>query len=87
MTKTNKMAKTDWNVGALQPDDILIIDTVETLRVVADPLRLQILELLRGAPHTVKQLAAALRTPLKKLYYHLQCGRDRQWRCARPHDQ
>ena len=65
------MSKEDWHVGALQPDDILIIDSLETLRVVADPLRLKILELLRAAPHTVKQLAAALHTPLKKLYYHV----------------
>jgi DNA-binding transcriptional ArsR family regulator len=65
------MVKENWNVGALQPDDILIIDNLETLKVVADPLRLKILELLRGAPHTVKQLASALHTPLKKLYYHV----------------
>jgi DNA-binding transcriptional ArsR family regulator len=65
------MTKEDWNLGAIQPEDVFIIDSLETLKVVADPLRLKILELLRGAPHTVKQLGAALRTPLKKLYYHV----------------
>jgi DNA-binding transcriptional ArsR family regulator len=65
------MTKEEWHLGAIQPEDILIIDSVETLKVVADPLRLKILELLRGAPHTVKQLGAALHTPLKKLYYHV----------------
>jgi DNA-binding transcriptional ArsR family regulator len=65
------MTKEDWNVGAIQPEDIFLIDSLETLKIVADPLRLKILELLRSAPHTVKQLAAALHTPLKKLYYHV----------------
>jgi DNA-binding transcriptional ArsR family regulator len=65
------MAKEDWTLGAIQPEDVFLIDNLETLKVVADPLRLKILELLRGAPHTVKQLGAALHTPLKKLYYHV----------------
>jgi DNA-binding transcriptional ArsR family regulator len=65
------MTKEDWHLGAIQPEDIFIIDSLETLKIVADPLRLKILELLRGAPHTVKQLGAALHTPLKKLYYHV----------------
>src|SRR5215470_2705895 len=65
------MTKEDWHLGAIQPQDIFIIDSVDTLKVVADPLRLKILELLRSRPHTVKQLAAALHTPLKKLYYHV----------------
>jgi DNA-binding transcriptional ArsR family regulator len=65
------MPKEDWNVGALQPEDIFIIDNLETLKVVADPLRLKLIELLRSAPHSVKQLAGALHTPLKKLYYHV----------------
>ena len=64
------MPKEDWNLG-IPPDDILIIDNLETLKVIADPLRLKILELLRGETQTVKQLAAALNTPLKKLYYHV----------------
>jgi DNA-binding transcriptional ArsR family regulator len=65
------MTKHNLGVGALEPEDIFMIDTLDTLKVVADPLRLHILELLRGQPHTVKQLATALRTPLKKLYYHV----------------
>jgi DNA-binding transcriptional ArsR family regulator len=53
------------------PDDILVIDDVEVLRIVADPLRLRMLELLRREPATAKQLAQALNVPLKKLYYHI----------------
>lgn len=55
----------------LLPDDLRIIDSVETLRVVADPLRLRLLARLRRGPAVAKQLAADLETPLKGLYYHL----------------
>ena len=53
------------------PDDIFIINDVETLKVVADPLRLRLLDVLRRGPSTVKQLATVLEVPLKKLYYHV----------------
>lgn len=55
----------------LWPDDLRVIDSVETLRVVADPLRLRVLARLRRGQATAKQLAADLDTPLKGLYYHL----------------
>lgn len=55
----------------LFPADLKIIDSVETLRVVADPLRLRLLALLRRGPATAKELARGLGTPLKGLYYHL----------------
>jgi len=58
-------------LGHLPIEDIFLIDNLETLKVVADPLRLQILELLRREPQAVKQLAAAMSVPLKKLYYHI----------------
>jgi DNA-binding transcriptional ArsR family regulator len=53
------------------PDDIRMIDSVETLKIVADPQRLRILAALRRAPASAKELAAQLDTPLKGLYYHL----------------
>jgi DNA-binding transcriptional ArsR family regulator len=53
------------------PEDIQIIDTVETLKIVADPLRLRILAALRRSPATAKELARQLDTALKGLYYHL----------------
>lgn len=55
----------------LHPRDIKVIDTVETLKVVADPLRLRLLALLRRGAATAKELARGLDTPLKGLYYHL----------------
>jgi DNA-binding transcriptional ArsR family regulator len=53
------------------PDDLQIISTVETLKIVADPLRLRILAALRRSPATAKELARGLNTALKGLYYHL----------------
>lgn len=53
------------------PQDLQIIESVETLKVVADPLRLRILAMLRREPATARQIARELDTPIKKLYYHL----------------
>ncbi len=53
-------------------EDIRIIGDLETLRVVADPLRLRILEELRGAPRTVKQVAERVGQVPTKLYYHFR---------------
>ena len=55
----------------IYPSDLLIINDLETLKVAADPLRLNILNLLRGEPRTAKDLAKALRLPQTKLYYHI----------------
>jgi DNA-binding transcriptional ArsR family regulator len=65
------MTKKDRKMSGLEPENILVIDNLETLKVVADPLRLKILELLRREPQAVKQLAAAIGVPIKKLYYHV----------------
>ncbi len=54
-----------------QHDDVFVIGDLETLKVVADPLRLQILEGLRGSPRTVKDLAADLGLSATRLYYHV----------------
>jgi DNA-binding transcriptional ArsR family regulator len=59
---------TGENVGI----DILTISDLETLKVVADPLRLEIFELLRVEPQTVKEVAEALDIPPTRLYYHFR---------------
>lgn len=51
-------------------DDELIISSLETLKVVADPLRKRILELF-DKPNTVKAIARQLGTTPSKLYYHV----------------
>lgn len=49
--------------------DTMLISDLETLKVLADPLRLSILEYL-VKPSTVKRIAEKLGKPPTKLYYH-----------------
>lgn len=53
-----------------EPAEELVIEDLETLKVLADPLRLQMLELL-AKPRTVKKIAQILDIPPTKLYYHI----------------
>ncbi|MGN6032657.1 MAG: ArsR/SmtB family transcription factor [Thermomicrobiales bacterium] len=52
--------------------DIRIIDDPETLRLIADPLRLRLLELIRQHPRTVTELADLLDVQRTRLYYHVK---------------
>jgi DNA-binding transcriptional ArsR family regulator len=47
------------------------IDDLDTLRVVVDPLRLQILDAISDEPLNVKQIAARLGAKPTRLYYHV----------------
>jgi DNA-binding transcriptional ArsR family regulator len=49
---------------------VFMIEDVETLKVITDPLRLEILELLSQEPHTVKYVADRLGLSSSRLYYH-----------------
>ncbi len=51
--------------------DVLVVTDLELLRLVSDPFRIQILELMRETPRTVKELAAELDIPSTRLYYHM----------------
>lgn len=53
-----------------QPAAEMVISDVETMKVVADALRLQILDAMRQ-PTTVKAVAAQMEIPPAKLYYHV----------------
>ena len=53
------------------PEDMFMITDLETLKMAADPLRLEILNFLRGEPRTVKEMAKQLSLPQTKLYYHM----------------
>ena len=55
-----------------KPDDEFVIGDLETLKVMADPLRLQILDTMTERVCTVKQIAADLHIPSTKLYYHFK---------------
>lgn len=47
------------------------VTELEQLRVLADPLRLRVLDCLYQEPRTVKQVADQLDLPATKLYYHV----------------
>lgn len=56
--------------------DIFTVSDIETLKVISDPLRIQILDNIRlannkGENRTVKQLSEVLDLPTSKLYYHI----------------
>ena len=53
------------------PAETLEIRDLETLKVMADSLRMQLVDLLRRDAATVKELAAAIGTSPKSLYYHV----------------
>ncbi len=54
-----------------EPAEQLVVDDAGVLKVVAGSLRMRIVELLRQRAATVKDLAAALQTSPKSLYYHV----------------
>lgn len=52
----------------------MIISDLDTIRVMSDPLRLRILQVMAAGidePWTVKRMAASLALPPTKLYYHV----------------
>lgn len=56
-------------IMTFKPTPEMIITDLETLKVLADPLRLSIIEYL-SRPGTVKKIAEKLDKPPTKLYYH-----------------
>lgn len=56
---------------AFSPAKALEIRGLDTLKVMADSRRMQIVDLLRRAAATVKELAAAMQVSPKSLYYHV----------------
>jgi DNA-binding transcriptional ArsR family regulator len=51
-------------------DEVYWIQDMETMEVLSDPVRMQIIELL-PTPKTVKQLAEAMEVPRTRLYHHI----------------
>jgi DNA-binding transcriptional ArsR family regulator len=52
-------------------NDVLVVSDLDVLRLISDPVRIQLLELMRNAPRTVKELSAELNVPPTRLYYHM----------------
>jgi len=59
-------------VEASQKPDVFTIEDVETLKAVAEPLRMRLLMSLDEGDLTVKELAAKLGVPPTRLYYHVR---------------
>ena len=56
---------------AFVPAEIRVIDSIDELRTIANPLRISILDLLIVEPRTVKEIGRALGINSTKLYYHV----------------
>jgi DNA-binding transcriptional ArsR family regulator len=54
-----------------EPAQEQVVSDLETVRVMADPLRQQLLDMLRGEPLTVTHLAQRLGVKRTQLYHHL----------------
>jgi DNA-binding transcriptional ArsR family regulator len=54
-----------------QPDAVFIIEDLETLKIMADARRMQILEVILNQTATVKEIAEQLNQPASQLYYHI----------------
>lgn len=54
-----------------EPTSLMLINDLETLKVLADPYRNQILEVLAASPLTVNQIAEKLGVQASNLYYHV----------------
>ncbi len=52
-------------------ENSFVITDLETLRVYADPVRVQIIEMLTHHPQTVREMAEKLGLLPSKLYYHI----------------
>lgn len=72
MTRHDRSAKAVSEPGNYLDGGTFVIRDIETLRVVSDPLRRRMLELVREEPRTAKEMAAALQVSQTRLYYHIK---------------
>lgn len=56
--------------GQNEKKEFMMIDNLDTLKVLVDPLRLQILQVLNREPQTINQVAERLGSSSSRLYYH-----------------
>ncbi len=72
------MGNIDRNLDDTQLEEVHYIGNLDTLKVMTDERRLQMLELLVQQPYTVKQLAGELELAPTKLYYHIKQLEDHE---------
>lgn len=51
-------------------DPVFLVDTMDTLRIIMDPLRSQIVSILNQEPMTIGQVAGKMGLSSSRLYYH-----------------
>ncbi len=61
----------DIKMNRSPAENVFLIQDRATLKVIADPLRARIMDILAFQPLTVKQIAARLDSVPGKLYYHI----------------
>lgn len=54
-----------------EPAARLVVTELEALKIMSDPLRSRLIDLLRQGPATVKHLAAIMEVAPRSLYYHI----------------
>ena len=57
---------------ASEPKNIIRIDNVKLLKVISDPTRKKIFEVLYDVPLTASEIAEKISYPKDKIYYHLK---------------
>jgi DNA-binding transcriptional ArsR family regulator len=58
--------------AAREEETTFVIEDVATLKALAEPLRLRLMNLLATHPRTVKELATIVGVPQTRLYYHVK---------------
>ena len=57
MVEASKMAEEVQTAEEYVPEDHFLVNDLEALKVISDPLRVQIMEIMFGGPYTSKQVA------------------------------
>ena len=57
---------------ASEPKDIIRIDNIKLLKVISDPTRKMIIDVLYDTPLTASEIAEKISYPKDKIYYHIK---------------
>ena len=57
---------------ASEPKDIIRIDNIKLLKVISDPTRKKIIDVLYDIPLTASEIAEKISYPKDKIYYHIK---------------
>jgi len=57
---------------ASEPKDIITIDNIKLLKVISDPTRKMIIDILYDTPLTPAEIAEKISFPKDKIYYHIK---------------